>query len=151
MTTVKTNLLEGGLIVVFILVLLLGNWRAGLIVASVIPLAMLFAISMMNVLGISANLMSLGAIDFGLIVDGAVIMVEAVVHRLQLGFAGKKMTQTLMCESDPEKIKFLMNTNKDCDFLCPDAHELTKPVAMNKRTNLRDLVPHVYLLIAGFM
>ncbi|WP_420457810.1 CusA/CzcA family heavy metal efflux RND transporter [Neolewinella sp.] len=81
--TVKRNLIEGGLIVVFILVLLLGNWRAGLIVASVIPLAMLFAVSMMNVLGISANLMSLGAIDFGLIVDGAVIIVEAIVHRLR--------------------------------------------------------------------
>lgn len=91
--TVKTNLIEGGLIVIFILVLMLGNWRAGLIVASVIPLAMLFAIAMMNVLGISANLMSLGAIDFGLIVDGAVIIVEAVVHRLQVGFAGKKLTQ----------------------------------------------------------
>lgn len=80
--TVQTNLIEGGLIVVFVLILLLGNWRAGLIVASVIPLAMLFAISMMNLLGISANLMSLGAIDFGLIVDGAVIIVEAIVHRL---------------------------------------------------------------------
>ncbi|PPK85333.1 cobalt-zinc-cadmium resistance protein CzcA [Neolewinella xylanilytica] len=89
MRTVATNLIEGGLIVVFILVLLLGNWRAGLIVASVIPLAMLFAISMMNVLGISANLMSLGAIDFGLIVDGAVIIVEAIVHRLH----GSRQTQ----------------------------------------------------------
>ncbi len=91
--TVQTNLIEGGLIVVFILILLLGNWRAGLIVASVIPLAMLFAISMMNVLGISANLMSLGAIDFGLIVDGAVIIVESIVHRLQVGFAGKRLSQ----------------------------------------------------------
>lgn len=91
--TVKTNLIEGGLIVIFILVLLLGNWRAGLIVASVIPLAMLFAVSMMNVLGISANLMSLGAIDFGLIVDGAVIIVEAIVHRLKVGFAGQQLTQ----------------------------------------------------------
>ncbi|MCL4119384.1 UNVERIFIED_CONTAM: hypothetical protein GTU68_062759 [Idotea baltica] len=91
--TVKKNLIEGGLIVIFILVLLLGNWRAGLIVATVIPLAMLFAISMMNVLGISANLMSLGAIDFGLIVDGAVIIVEAVVHRLQVKFGGQKLTQ----------------------------------------------------------
>lgn len=91
--TVKKNLLEGGLIVIFILVLMLGNWRAGLIVASVIPLAMLFAVSMMNWLGISANLMSLGAIDFGLIVDGAVIIVEAIVHRLQTGFAGQKLTQ----------------------------------------------------------
>jgi heavy metal efflux system protein len=78
--TVSRNLLEGALIVVFILVLLLGNMRAGLIVASVIPLAMLFAISMMNLFGVSGNLMSLGAIDFGLIVDGAVIIVESVVH-----------------------------------------------------------------------
>lgn len=91
--TVEKNLIEGGLIVVFILVLLLGNLRAGLIVASVIPLAMLFALSMMNVLGISANLMSLGAIDFGLIVDGAVIIVESVVHRIQLRHAGKQLTQ----------------------------------------------------------
>ena len=83
--TVRNNLVEGGLIVVFLLVLLLGNWRAALIVASVIPLAMLFAVSLMNVLGISANLMSLGAIDFGLIVDGAVIIVEAIVHFLSPG------------------------------------------------------------------
>jgi cobalt-zinc-cadmium resistance protein CzcA len=96
--TVKTNLIEGGLIVIFILVLMLGNWRAGLIVASVIPLAMLFAVSMMNVFGISANLMSLGAIDFGLIVDGAVIIVESIVHRLQVGFAGQKLTQARMNE-----------------------------------------------------
>ncbi len=96
--TVKKNLLEGGLIVVFILVLFLGNWRAGLIVASVIPLAMLFAISMMNWIGISANLMSLGAIDFGLIVDGAVIIVEAIVHRLQSGFGGQKLSQAKMDE-----------------------------------------------------
>lgn len=94
--TVKTNLLEGGLIVIFILVLMLGNWRAGLIVASVIPLSMLFAVSMMNILGISANLMSLGAIDFGLIVDGAVIIVESIVHRLQVNFAGKKLTGAQM-------------------------------------------------------
>ncbi len=91
--TVEKNLIEGGLIVIFILVLLLGNWRAGLIVASVIPFAMLFAVSMMNLLGISANLMSLGAIDFGLIVDGAVIIVEAIVHRMQVKHAGKILTQ----------------------------------------------------------
>lgn len=94
--TVRTNLIEGGLIVIFILVLLLGNWRAGLIVASVIPLAMLFAISMMNLLGISANLMSLGAIDFGLIVDGAVIIIEAIVHRLHINKAGKILSQNEM-------------------------------------------------------
>jgi len=80
--TVSRNLIEGALIVIFILVLLLGDLRAGLIVASVIPLSMLFAISMMNIFGISGNLMSLGAIDFGLIVDGAVIIVESVVHRI---------------------------------------------------------------------
>ena len=82
--TVSRNLIEGALIVIFILVLLLGNFRAGLIVASVIPLSMLFAISLMNIFGVSGNLMSLGAIDFGLIVDGAVIIVESVVHRIFL-------------------------------------------------------------------
>lgn len=80
--TVEKNLLEGALIVVFVLVVFLGNLRAGLIVASVIPLAMLFAIIMMNLFGVSGNLMSLGALDFGLIVDGAVIIVEAVMHQL---------------------------------------------------------------------
>jgi heavy metal efflux system protein len=80
--TVKTNLIEGALIVIFILVLFLGNLRAGLIVASAIPLALLFAMALMNLFGVSANLMSLGAIDFGLIVDGAVIIVEATLHHL---------------------------------------------------------------------
>lgn len=80
--TVRTNLTEGALIVIFVLVLMLGNLRAGLIVASVIPLAMLFAIGMMSAFGVSGNLMSLGAIDFGLIVDGAVIIVENVLHHL---------------------------------------------------------------------
>jgi cobalt-zinc-cadmium resistance protein CzcA len=81
--TVTTNLMEGALIVIFVLVLFLGNFRAGLIVASVIPLSMMFAIIMMNLFGVSGNLMSLGALDFGLIVDGAVIIVEAVLHSLQ--------------------------------------------------------------------
>lgn len=80
--TVEQNLMEGALIVVFVLVLFLGNFRAGLLVASVIPLAMLFAVCMMNLFGVSGNLMSLGALDFGLIVDGAVIIVEAVMHQL---------------------------------------------------------------------
>ncbi|MFI5171838.1 MAG: CusA/CzcA family heavy metal efflux RND transporter [Chitinophagales bacterium] len=80
--TVEKNLLEGALIVIFILVLFLGNLRAGLIVASVIPLAMLFAVGLMQVFGVSGNLMSLGAIDFGLIVDGAVIIVESVLHSI---------------------------------------------------------------------
>lgn len=80
--TVTKNLIEGALIVLFVLVLFLGNFRAGLIVASVIPLSMLFAVILMNYFGISGNLMSLGAIDFGIIVDGAVIIVEATMHHL---------------------------------------------------------------------
>jgi cobalt-zinc-cadmium resistance protein CzcA len=95
--TVSRNLAEGALIVIFILVLFLGNMRAGLIVASVIPLAMLFAISLMNVFGVSGNLMSLGAIDFGLIIDGAVIIVESTMH--YLGLRGSVMlTQKQMDE-----------------------------------------------------
>ncbi|HCZ34521.1 MAG TPA: CusA/CzcA family heavy metal efflux RND transporter, partial [Cytophagales bacterium] len=78
--TVEKNLIEGAVIVIVVLVLFLGNLRAGLVVASVIPLAMLFAVSLMHVFGVSGNLMSLGAIDFGLIVDGAVIIVEATMH-----------------------------------------------------------------------
>lgn len=79
LSTVSRNLIEGGLIVVFVLILLLGNLRAGLVVASVIPLSLLFALSCMRLAGVSANLMSLGAIDFGIVVDGAVIVVEAVL------------------------------------------------------------------------
>jgi len=91
--TVEKNLLEGALIVIFVLLLLLGNWRAGLVVASVIPLSMLFAFAMMRLMGVSGNLMSLGAIDFGLIVDGAVIIVEAIVFRIteQNSFPGKSI------------------------------------------------------------
>ena len=80
--TVEANLIEGALIVIFVLVLFLGQFRAGLLVASVIPLAMLFAVGMMNLFGVSGNLMSLGAIDFGMIVDGTVIIIEAVMHQL---------------------------------------------------------------------
>ena len=94
--TVKTNLIEGALIVIFVLVLFLGNWRAGLIVASVIPLCMLFAIILMNAFGVSGNLMSLGAIDFGLIVDGAVIIVEATLHHLHARFKGRILTREEM-------------------------------------------------------
>ena len=80
--TVTTNLIEGGILVILILILLLFNLRGGFIVASVIPLSMLFAVIMMVATGVSGNLMSLGAIDFGLIVDGAVVMVENAVRRL---------------------------------------------------------------------
>lgn len=83
LATVKTNLAEGALIVLAVLTLLLGSVRAGLLVASVIPLSFLFAVTLMNRFGISGNLMSLGALDFGLLVDGAVIVVEGVLHTLQ--------------------------------------------------------------------
>lgn len=96
--TVAKNLIEGALIVIFVLVLFLGNIRAGLVVASVIPLAMLFAICLMNVFGVSGNLMSLGAIDFGLIVDGAVIIVEATMHMLAVNNPGRAFTQKEMDE-----------------------------------------------------
>ena len=97
--TITKNLIEGGLIVIFILVLFLGNYRAGLVVASVIPLSMLFAFGMMRVFGVSGNLMSLGAIDFGLIVDGAVIIVEAVCHHIGVmkdRYKGRLLTQAEM-------------------------------------------------------
>lgn len=94
--TVRTNLIEGALIVIFVLILLVGNFRAGLIIASVIPLSMLFAIGLMQMAGVTANLMSLGAIDFGLIVDGAVIIVEAVLYQLHIAHSARDLTQSEM-------------------------------------------------------
>src|SRR5690606_24859234 len=80
--TITENLVLGCLIVIFVVVLLLGNFRSGLVVASVIPLCLLFALSLMYIFGIDANLMSLGAIDFGIIIDGAVIIVEFIAFRI---------------------------------------------------------------------
>ena len=94
--TVRNNLIEGGLIVVFVLVFLLGDIRAGLVVASVIPLAMLFAVILMRYFGVSANLMSLGAIDFGIVVDGAVIVMEGVLHAVFTYHVGKQLSQSQM-------------------------------------------------------
>ena len=112
--TVSKNLIEGALIVIFVLVLLLGNIRSGLIVASVIPLSMLFAVSMMNLFGVSGNLMSLGAIDFGLIVDGAVIIVESVVHRISMSKhhhpGVSKLNQEQMDENVLDSAKRMMNS-----------------------------------------
>ncbi|HHC78829.1 MAG TPA: CusA/CzcA family heavy metal efflux RND transporter [Flavobacteriia bacterium] len=82
-STVSKNLIEGALIVVFVLVFLLGSIRGGLLTASIIPLSLLFAFILMKATGVWANLMSLGAIDFGIIVDGAVIIVEGTVHHIQ--------------------------------------------------------------------
>lgn len=112
--TVSRNLIEGALIVIFILVLFLGNMRAGLIVASVIPLSMLFAVSMMQLFGVSGNLMSLGAIDFGLIVDGAVIIVESVVHRITMSKTHhvgiNRLSQQQMDETVFESAKRMMSS-----------------------------------------
>ncbi|MGV0752685.1 CusA/CzcA family heavy metal efflux RND transporter [Empedobacter brevis] len=111
--TVETNLIEGALIVVFILVLFLGNLRAGFIVASVIPLSLLFAIIMMNVFGVGGNLMSLGALDFGLIVDGAVIIVEAAMHQLthskKFGL-NQKLSQSEMDQTVGSSAKKMVNS-----------------------------------------
>lgn len=111
--TVKKNLMEGALIVVFVLVLFLGNFRAGILVASVIPLSMLFAVIMMNLFGVSGNLMSLGALDFGLIVDGAVIIVEAVMHQLSHGKRLSSLNQLNQEEMNSEvkqSAKRMMNS-----------------------------------------
>ncbi|WP_242009167.1 efflux RND transporter permease subunit [Robertkochia solimangrovi] len=83
--TIAENLILGCLIVIFVVVLLLGNLRSGLVIASVIPLCMFFSLSLMYIFGIDANLMSLGAIDFGIIIDGAVIIVEFIAFRLSTG------------------------------------------------------------------
>ncbi|MBK6877154.1 MAG: CusA/CzcA family heavy metal efflux RND transporter [Ignavibacteria bacterium] len=112
-STVEKNLVEGALIVIFVLVLFLGNIRAGIIVASAIPLSMLFALGMMNFFGVSANLMSLGAIDFGLIVDGAVIMVEATLHHLGLRKSAQPLTQI---EMDSEVFNSASKIRKSAAF-----------------------------------
>ncbi len=88
--TITKNLIEGGLLVIAVLFLFLRNVRASLIVASVIPLSMLFAFAGMRLFGYSANLMSLGALDFGLIVDASVVMVENFIRRLEQGATGDR-------------------------------------------------------------
>ncbi|NKI27029.1 CusA/CzcA family heavy metal efflux RND transporter [Arenibacter sp. 6A1] len=108
--TITGNLLEGGLIVIFVLVLLLGNWRGGLIVASTIPLSLLFAFILMNVFDVWANLMSLGAIDFGIIVDGAVIIVEGSVFLMYSYVVKKKIiTKDTQNEIAGKAAKKMMN------------------------------------------
>lgn len=108
--TVSTNLLEGALIVILVLVLFLGSIRAGLIVASVIPLAMLFAIILMNLFGLSANLMSMGALDFGLIVDGAVIIVESTLHIFSKHYKSTLLSQQQMNKEVISSSSKIMNS-----------------------------------------
>lgn len=98
-STVIRNLVEGAIIVFLVLILFLGNVRAGLIVASVIPLAMLFAFILMRIFNVSANLMSLGAIDFGIVVDGSIVIVEGILAYLYSGSnLGKKLSSSQMDE-----------------------------------------------------
>lgn len=94
--TVIKNLTEGALIVIVVLVFFLGSFKAALVTSSIIPLSMLFAFGLMRLFGVSANLMSLGAIDFGIIVDGAVIVTEGVIHFFELRKSGNQriLTQT---------------------------------------------------------
>ena len=96
-STVIYNLIEGALIVFLVLIIFLGNVRAGMIVASVIPLAMLFGFIMMRIFGVSANLMSLGAIDFGIVVDGSIVILEGILaHLFSKRLAGKTLTSEEM-------------------------------------------------------
>ncbi|MBZ9731102.1 CusA/CzcA family heavy metal efflux RND transporter [Salegentibacter sp. JZCK2] len=109
--TITENLMLGGLIVIFVLVVLLGNWRGGLIVASTIPLSLLFAFILMNVFGVWANLMSLGAIDFGIIVDGAVIIVESTVFMIhQKVLKNQQITRKKMDSIASSSAKKMMNS-----------------------------------------
>ena len=115
--TIARNLIEGGLIVIFVLVIFLGNWRAGLVVASVIPLSMLFAFGMMKTFGIDGNLMSLGAIDFGMIVDSAVIIVEAVVTHINTGHFSQpevRAAYLAQCQKEGNAVPFAL-TRKQMD------------------------------------
>jgi len=93
--TVRTNLIEAAVLVLVILLIFLGDWRAALVVAATIPLSLLFGFIGMDLFGISVNLMSLGAIDFGTIVDGSVVMVENCMHRLETGEPGKPLIDVI--------------------------------------------------------
>lgn len=104
--TIAENLILGCLIVVFVVVLLLGNFRSGLVVASVIPLSLLFALSMMYLFGVDANLMSLGAIDFGIIIDGAVIIVEYIAYQFARSSSVFQGLSKLEKQVEKDKIAF---------------------------------------------
>ncbi len=113
--TVTENLVLGCLIVIFVVVLLLGNWRSGLVVASVIPLCLLFALTLMNLFGVDANLLSLGAIDFGIIIDGAVIIVEYIAFQVtqkqgELASLGKEEGQAFKDDITIKGASKMMNS-----------------------------------------
>jgi cobalt-zinc-cadmium resistance protein CzcA len=105
--TIAENLILGSIIVMFVVWLLLGNWRSALVISSVIPLSLLFALTLMYIFGIDANLMSLGAIDFGIIIDGAVIIVEFIALQVAIGSSGLsgKNKKDLQAEMDKISIE----------------------------------------------
>ncbi len=109
--TIAENLIFGFLIVIFVVVLLLGSFRSGMVVASVIPLSLLFAISMMYLFGIDANLMSLGAIDFGIIIDGAVIIVEFIAFKMSKQLHTIKGLKNEEKQAVIDRITFKSSTN----------------------------------------
>ena len=117
-STVVNNLIEGAVIVFLVLILFLGNLRAGLIVASVIPLAMLFAFIMMRVFNVTANLMSLGAIDFGIVVDGSIVILEGILaHIYGKQFRGRTLTRK---EMDKEVEKGASGVARSATFCSVD-------------------------------
>ena len=107
-STVIKNLIEGAIIVFLVLIIFLGNVRAGLIVASVIPLAMLFGFIMMRIFGVSANLMSLGAIDFGIVVDGSIVILEGILAHIY----GKNMMGRTFTKEHSQKRKWTLKWKK---------------------------------------
>lgn len=125
--TILKNLVEGAILVIVILLLLLGNFRAALVVAMAIPVSMLFALKGMSVFGISANLMSLGAIDFGLLVDGAVVLIENVMRRLEERH-GKALSRD-------EKFQLVMDASS----------EVVKPLTFGLSIIMLVYVPILYL------
>ncbi|SFU27677.1 cobalt-zinc-cadmium resistance protein CzcA [Nitrosomonas eutropha] len=125
--TVGENLLIGALLVVAVLIIFLRDWRASLIVACIIPLTLLFAFIMMNARGVSANLISLGAVDFGIIIDSAVVLVEALMVRMMLQKKGP--------ESGPDAAKWRIST------LRQTAISLSKPILFSKAIIILAFVP----------
>lgn len=111
--TAVENLAVGGLVVALVLIFFLGDFRSGLLVASIIPLSMLFALLMMWLFGVSANLMSLGAVDLGIVVDGAVIIVEGILHAFAIGYVGHKLSKA---ESDQIAIDATVQVYKSAAF-----------------------------------
>lgn len=114
-STVIYNLIEGAIIVFLVLIVFLGNVRAGLIVASVIPLAMLFAFILMRIFNVSANLMSLGAIDFGIVVDGSIVILEGILAHI---YSKKFKGRTLSAKEMDAEVERCFECGTVCDICC---------------------------------